>query len=233
MQSFFNSLAVVDVHDDAFRNILSIRVAQNLYDDLLDDEYGQQVLVQAEIEAKPKKYRDIPIVNRPFDEAEFYAAITYPFENLDTTRYSNGDFGVWYGGADLDTTIHETVFHWRRFTEAAEGASQINPVIMCDRRVFLVRCDAALFDFRSKIADYPDLIGEDYSFTQGLGWRIHREGHPGLLTRSARCDGRVYAIFTPNVLSNPRNHCDLTYRWDVGAGRVTVERQPGTIYMQI
>lgn len=233
MQELFERLTLHDFHDDAFRNIITIRETQDLYDDLSEDPKDWDAAIAAEMAVKPP-YTQPPIIGRPFEEAIHHNAIEFPFKNWMESRYSDGRFGVWYGAATIETTVHETVHHWRRMLETAEEFLHHDTPIVGERRVFLVRCDSALLDFRARIADFPSLVApNDYHFTQEVGRRVHHEGHPGILTRSAHCEGEVFAIFRQEVLSNPRNYCDLTYRLDTGSGRVTVERQLGTTMMVI
>jgi hypothetical protein len=72
----------------------------------------------------------------------------------------------------------------------------------------------------------------DYSYTRQVGARLHREGHPGLLTVSVRhAPGQNYAVLNPGVLSNPQPLCKLTYR--LQGQNITVEKQPGEAWMQI
>mgnify|MGYP002682808346 CR=1 FL=1 len=67
---------------------------------------------------------------------------------------------------------------------------------------------------------------------QSVGARIHREGHPGLLTQSVRRPaGENVAIFNPDVLSNPRHNCQLTYRLE--GGLIVVEKQPGVAWITL
>ncbi|MGP1691217.1 MAG: RES family NAD+ phosphorylase, partial [Giesbergeria sp.] len=69
-------------------------------------------------------------------------------------------------------------------------------------------------------------------FCQAVGSRIHREGHPGLLTQSVRRPaGENLAIFNPAVLSNPRHNCQLTYRLE--GGQIVVEKQPGAAWIAL
>jgi hypothetical protein len=233
MQELFKGLTLHDVHDDAFRNIKTIRVAQDLYDDLSTDSKDWQTAIAAELAVKPD-YSKPTIVERPFEETVYFDSIEFPFTYWMESRYSDRHFGVWYGAETIETTAYETVHHWRRMIDAAEGFTQHNRPIVGERRVFLVRCDAALLDFLPRIAQFPSLIApNDYRYTQEVGRRVHREGQPGILTRSAHCDGKVYAIFRKEVLSNPRNYCDLTYQLDPATGKVTVERRIGTIMMTI
>lgn len=101
------------------------------------------------------------------------------------------------------------------------------------RKVCDVRCEALLFDLGASVAAHPALLHEiDYSFTQQVGARLHREGHPGIKAPSARHPaGACHAIFKPTVLGNPRAHCTLTYRLD---GRyIRVEKRPGVTWRRL
>lgn len=104
--------------------------------------------------------------------------------------------------------------------------------ISIERKVYLVRCEAALVDFRPEIQRLPALIHpEEYELTQQAGQRLHKEGFPGLVSRSARCEGDVFGILNPSVLSGPRIMCYLNYR--IVGGRVQVERETGTPWMTV
>jgi len=104
--------------------------------------------------------------------------------------------------------------------------------IIDERKVYWVGCDAALADLRPRIPAYPDLINPNsHLFTQGIGARLKREGHPGLTTHSARCEGENYGVLNPAVLSNPQICCFLTYR--LITGRVEVEREAGQVWMNL
>lgn len=216
--ALFNDLALTgDSRADWCRNIVSLRRSQRLFDDLVDDERDQDIAAAAEMASKPPQYRDTPAIHRPFDEAqltaEVLAAIHYPFRHVTESRYSDGRWGVWYGASDVETTVRETVYHWRRFLADAQDL-HLPAEVVNERRVYRVRCTAALLDLRARVADYPDLLHPgDYSFCQQLGRRMHTERHPGLVTVSARGRGDVAAVFTPAVLDRPRDHCFLTYRY--------------------
>ncbi len=96
-----------------------------------------------------------------------------------------------------------------------------------------MNCDAALVDLRKQVLKHAGLRHKtDYSDTRQVGARLHREGHPGLLTISVRhAQGQNYVVLNPDVLSNPQPYCKLTYRLE---GRnIAVEKQPGEAWMQI
>ncbi len=79
---------------------------------------------------------------------------------------------------------------------------------------------------------YPALVDPgSHHLTHHVGARIHHDGHPGLITRSARCEGDIYAVFNSQVLSDPRQVYYLTYQ--IKTGSVFVERQPGEVLLKI
>lgn len=225
MQNLFTD--TLDFQGQVKRNIVSLRVSEDLFHDLSDGDEELSSLAAA-LESDLKA-RECPpnIIDRGF---HYSTAISYPFEtdNWMETRYSDGSFGVWYGAPDLQTTIFETAYHMMRFLYGEEGVSE--PVIR-ERCVYNVDCRAILLDMRGKQTDYPQLVDPaDYSFTQSVGKRLHNEGHPGLLAPSARLHGGAcLSVFRANILSNPQISCYLTYTFDPAAGEVQVERTPGVI----
>lgn len=231
MESIFASLRLADTHDDLYRNIVSLRVTENLFDDLSDAPADWQTAIELELQTKPATYiSSNPVIHRPFEEAAWNEAIGFPFRAWSRSRYSDGSYGVWYGADTMETTLYETVYHWRNSLLADAGFNE--PGIKIERRVHLVRCDAALIDLRSLVARHPKIVDPaDYALTQQIGGRLHREGHPGLVTLSARCTGDVYAILNPAVLSNPRPYCYLTYTTTESG--VDVERTPGKLLLSI
>jgi hypothetical protein len=213
------------------RNIVSLRQSEDLFDDLTDGNENHSALAAA-LEAELKAKESLPLkIERGF---HYSTAIDFPFgtDAWMGTRYSDGSFGVWYGGLDLKTTIHETAYHMMRLLYAEEG---VNERVVRERCVYNVDCQAVLIDVCGKETDYPQLIAsDDYSFTQSIGKRLHKEGHPGLLAPSARlANGVCLAAFNPRILRNPQIACYLTYTFDPKTGVVEVERTPGKVELEI
>lgn len=215
-----------DFQGDAFRNIVSLRESVDLFDDLTDDAGQSQYATIAE--ARVKESIPIGLIERGFN---YTTAIDYPFtkEPYMLSRYGNGTFGVWYGSLQFETTIHETVYHMMREESRIEG---VTGLLVRERAVYLVRARAVLIDLVGKEKRYPDLVSDDYSFTQQIAERLQKEGHPGLLAPSARCAGTNLVAFTPNILNDPRVNCYLTYTYDYQTKTVEVERQPGDVIYQ-
>ena len=227
----FESLVrqVADFRGDLVRNIKGIRVSQDLFDDLARDmgegEADRAVAIAAE--GATRMPSPAPLITRPFD---YGTVITYPFApyNWQATRYSDGlEYGVWYGALELETTVYETLYHWHRFVT---DSFWVDKEITGERRVFSVRCEAILIDLRD--AAEPRLVDRaSYAFTHPLGRHLWQRAQSGLLAPSARGPGVSAAVFRPEVLSEVRDMCFLTYH--LKDNTATVERTPGETWLRI
>jgi hypothetical protein len=220
----------VDFHGDLSRNIKTIRESQALFDDLSTDQADWDIAIAAE--AQDYVASPAPLITRPFD---YGAVITYPFvpQHWQQTRFSDGlHYGVWYGSLEMETTIPESIYHWRRFIEDSYGG--LDRTIVGERRVFDVRCDAIVVDLRGKEVRFPQLVDrKSYAYTHGLGRYLHEQGQNGLLVRSARAEGANAAILRPPVLSGVRDRCYLTYVTNPARDEVLVQRQSGETWMTV
>jgi len=232
MVDLYSRLGLIDIHEKVFRNIVSIRESQHLFDDLSTEPTKWALAQKVEDDVRPAAYRShTPVIHRPFEDAEWLNAIGWPFKNQQASRFSDGAFGVWYGGDTIETSVYETVYHWYRHFLTDAGFEK-EPVIG-ERKVYDVLCDAALVDLRPHIHDHPKLIHRsDYTTTQAIGSKFHREGHPGLITQSVRYRaGHCYVILNPDVLSEPKTHCYLTYR--IVGQKIHIEKEPSVAWFQI
>jgi hypothetical protein len=221
---------VADYHGDLVRNIQTIRVSQDLFDDLSAERADQDVAIAAESAGRIPS--EAPLITRPFD---YGTVITFPFANFNGqgTRFSDGlQYGVWYGSLELETTVHETVYHRHRFLRDSFGA--LDRAVVGERRVFQVRCDAILIDLRGKEVAEPRLVDRaSYAYTQPLGAYLQSQGSNGLFVKSARCEGTNAAIFRAAVLSQVRDLCHLTYVVNPAHDTATIERAPGETWLTI
>lgn len=217
------------IRQDTFRNIVSLRESQDLFDDLND---GDPELSAVAIEVEMQVKQTIP--NGFISRGYYYStAIGYPFETQPFMhgRFGDGSFGVWYGALESETTIYETVYHMLR-TEL--GIEHLDEVVIRERAVYRVHCNAVLCDLTGKCEEYPQLLGNDYSFTQQIAKELQRQGHPGLVAKSARCeDGANIAVFNESTLSNARSAFYLTYYLDPRTKTVRVERMSGEHFLII
>ena len=216
--------ANVDFHDDLVRNIPTIRESQPLFDDLSSDPADWDVAIAAEGAARIAS--DVPVITRPFD---YGSVISYTFDaaHWQATRFSDATaYGVWYGSTRIETTVYETAWHWYRFV--GDSFADLDRLVVTDRRVFDVRCDALLIDLRGREGAYPQLVSRtSYAFTQRIGRYVHAQDQNGLLVRSARCDGVNGCVFKPERLSNVRHRAYLTYRLQPARDTFVAERSRG------
>lgn len=232
MDDLFAQLTLAGIRQDVLRNIVSPRQSQNLFDDLSDDPADWSLAQQVESEIKPPPYGSpTPVIDRPFEEASWFNAIDWPFQHWSTSRFSDGSHGVWYGAESVETTVYESAWHWWRGFLVDAGFEREN--VVSERKVYQVACHAALLDFRRASAAWPELLHpSDYTFTHAVGARIRHEGHPGLVIQSVRRPlGETFALFNAGLLSDPRLHCQLSYR--LVEGKISVERQAGTTWLTL
>ena len=232
MDQLFSHLTLTDVHCNAIRNIVAIGASQDLFDDLSSSPEEWALAQQVEEEVKPPPYQSpTPVIHRPFEDAQWVNAIGWPFKHWQASRFSDGSFGVWYGCDSVATSVHETAYHW--FGGLLTDAGFEKETVIGERKLYEVACDAALVDLRPLAAEHSGLMHKtDYRTAQSAGARLHREGHPGLVTTSVRhAAGHNYVILNPDVLSGPRHHCQLSYRLEGHC--IIVEKQPGVAWMAI
>ena len=232
MNSLFAQISLVDFHQEVMRNIVSLGQSQDLFDDLSPHPAEWRLAQQVEEEIKPPLYvSPTPIIHRPFEDAHWFNAIHWPFKHWQNSRFSEGSYGVWYGCDSVETTVYESSYHW--YCGLLSDAGFEHETVIAERKVYAVKCDAALLDFRPATAEHTGLLHRsDYSFTHSVGARLHHEGHPGLVIQSVRRpQGENVAIFNPAVLSAPKHHCQLTYRLE--NGRISVEKTPGKTWLKL
>jgi len=212
-----------DVEQTIKRNIVSLRVSEDLFDDLANGDEDLSTLAR-ELESSIKNGVPTHMTDRAF---HYTTAIEYPFthEPYLFTRYGNGTYPVWYGSTTLEATLYETAYHMMVSESKIED---LNEVIYRERAVYDIHCRALLVDLVGKEKEFSQLIGNDYDFTQQIASRLHKEGHPGLIAPSARLAGGENAVvFNKSVLDDSTLNCYLSYAFDPQSKRVRVEREPG------
>jgi hypothetical protein len=216
--------ANVDFHGNLVRNIAGARESQHLFDDLSADPADWEAAIAAE--AAQRIPTAAALITRPFD---YGSVISYSFDSShwQSTRFSDGTrYGVWYGSLAVETTVHETAWHWYRFV--LDSFAGEDREIVTERRVFDVRCDALLLDLRGKERGHPGLVDRtSYRFTHEVGRYVHEQGLNGLVVRSARSDGVNAALFRAERLTNVRDRVYLVYRLNAQRDTFVAERTRG------
>lgn len=133
--------------------------------------------------------------------------------NPDGSRFTNGDFGVYYAAKSTDTAIAETRFHRARFLAATN-----EPPIEIDMRSYASDLEAAAHDLRGFQEALPAIYDPDptnYGAAQTLAVELRASGSSGIAYDSVRDPGgECVAIFRPPVLSPVRHGPHFCYVWD-------------------
>jgi hypothetical protein len=222
---------VLDFNEDAFRNIPSILISEDLLDDLSPDRQDRAIGEAIVSEQKEQYDFEIPIIMRPFTYGK--ALSDAPYGRF-PTRFSDGKrFSVWYGSLDLLTSVYETAYHFKK--RLADMLTEIDKEVASERRVFRVHVEGILVDLRGKRRTFPLLHDtKDYSFTHSVSTYLFDKGQSGLLVESARYhDGVNIAAFKPDILSNPRHHSYMIYRWKPGDSALRIEKTRGRTWKVI
>lgn len=127
------------------------------------------------------------------------------------SRFSAGEYGVYYGGLDVDTAVAETVFHTeRRLRDTDEEAIEL------DMRCYVGTVTTSMEDIRGKRFVHlqnPDL--KSWPVCQAFGSERRDAGAFGLLCRSVRHKGgQCIAGFRPRAVSLPAQGQHLRYCWN-------------------
>ncbi|MEM9385057.1 MAG: RES family NAD+ phosphorylase [Pseudomonadota bacterium] len=127
------------------------------------------------------------------------------------SRFSRGDYGVYYASLDEETAIAETVFHQeRRLKETQEDAIEL------EMRCYSGTALLPMHDIRGsahQALSNPDIA--TWPACQRLGAELRDSGSNGLLYRSARrTPGKCIAAFEPTAVSLPIQSQHLKYCWN-------------------
>jgi len=132
------------------------------------------------------------------------------------SRFTNGEFGVYYAADSLETAIAETIYHKER-EMAAAGEESIELTMRC----YMGGIALPMLDIRGPAFNDIHNPG-DYSASQTYAATARADGHNGLLYQSVRRPGyECIAAFKPVALEAPLQSEHLKYFWDGVKGRIT------------
>lgn len=127
------------------------------------------------------------------------------------SRFSAGQWGVFYAARERATAVAETRYHHARFLAATQ-----QPPIHLPMRLYAVAIDARLHDLRPDGA-VPEAVydPDDYGAARALGARLRAAGSAGVVYRSVRqTRGHCVGLFRPLGASACLHAAYLLYVWD-------------------
>lgn len=125
-------------------------------------------------------------------------AIMAAFTHLNPggSRFSDGNYGVYYAANDVNTALAETRYHRERFLKHTNEAP-----IEVDMRSYMSEIEADLHDIRGQQDKLREVYADDnYSASQNLARELWQAGSNGIVYDSVRhTGGECVAIFRANI----------------------------------
>lgn len=187
-----------------------------LFEDVADAEdfeslYAVQELTNPRLREEVGDLSLVPENERIFGvPGAGYIMAAFTHINPDGSRFSNGDYGIYYGAASLNDAIEETKYHRAKFMGYTnEPAQEI------DMRCLVARFTADLTDIRSpKYLGTPLYDPIDYSHGQKLGMECKCNKIDGIAYASVRGEGDCFALLKPSLFSECKQASHFGYIWD-------------------
>jgi len=186
-----------------WRNIFSIQQSQNLYDDLVSP--GREMILHSLDNKTSGIDRSLPGKYRVFQYGDVSDTIAcFDPKYYAGSRFTRGDFGVFYGALDERTSVAEILaMHLRRFETNMAGAAE--PVII-DRKMYVCSLSGQLCtDLRPLIEVYPQITADGHEFCHGVGDMAKSISLDFLITNSERRpSGDCAAAFNPDCVTGEK-----------------------------
>lgn len=133
------------------------------------------------------------------------------------SRFTDGQFGIYYCGDSLQTSIAETRYHRERFMRATN-----EPSMELTMRTYVCKVQQPLDDIREGYDDLHQPDPDAYGPAQQFAAERRKARSWGLLYRSVRhADGECAALFRPPAATLPVQGEHLRYVWDGPSQRIT------------
>ncbi|EKF74810.1 hypothetical protein A11A3_06245 [Alcanivorax hongdengensis A-11-3] len=189
----------------------------HIFDDVADQAdfealYAVQALTNPRLQTLVGDLNRVPEARRPWGIAGCnYALGPFVHVNPAGSRFSDGQFGVYYCADSMNTAIAETRYHQQRYFQQVKGL-KYDRIVM---RGLKTRFSATLRDLYPASA-FPDLHHtSDYSAPRALGEQLLKNDEHGVHYESVRApSGHCYALLSPHLIEQvlPTRHYE--YVWD-------------------
>jgi RES domain len=182
--------------------------------------YALEALTNERVRDELGQVDRVPAADRIYGPGSGPVMAAFTHVNTEGSRFSAGDYGVFYAARDRATAVAETRYHHGRFMAATAQAAQHLPM-----RLYHVRIDAKLHDLRllpPAPAQLPAAASPadvhhptDYSAARALGAQLRSAGSAGVVYRSVRhAKGQCVGLFSPRGASVCLHAAFLLYAWD-------------------
>lgn len=133
--------------------------------------------------------------------------------NPEGSRFSNGQYGLYYAAKTIETAVAETRFHRQRFLSSTN-----EPPIEVDMRSYASSIDAKFHDIRGQQNELPDIYEQNparYQPAQAFANTLRNAGSNGITYSSVRdASGECIAVFRPRLLKPVVQGAHYCYVWN-------------------
>ena len=153
----------------------------------------------------------VPPADRVFGAGSGPIMAAFTHVNPNGSRFSDGQWGVFYAAAERRTAVEETKYHHARFLAATcEAPCHLS------MRLYHVRIDAELHDLRGARGDLQRALDPDsYAASQALARELRAAGSNGIAYDSVRhAGGECVGLFRPRSAKACVHAAYLLYAWD-------------------
>ncbi|GGY67663.1 hypothetical protein GCM10011613_09790 [Cellvibrio zantedeschiae] len=206
------------LNQTAYRLIPSKYPPKSLFDDVANHEefeiiFAIQELTNPRIRNELGNLNRVPAEERPYGIRGCNYALG-PFVHLNPagSRFSNGDFGVYYAAEDVQTAIAETRHHQQNYFSGVIGLKFDRLSMRCLKTQF----SASLCDIRGdQFKNNPWYDKDNYTAAQQLGASLKRNKDEGVVYSSVRLENKTcYALLSPSVIKDVIQTTHYEYIWD-------------------
>jgi RES domain-containing protein len=131
--------------------------------------------------------------------------------NPQGSRFSDGNYGVFYCAHDRETAIAETRYHQALFMAATEELP-----MRLQMRLYTVEAQGEVADLREASRADPRIVDpDDYGTSQSVGRTLRKQDAQGILYPSVRHPGgECLAALRTGILKNCLHAAYLEYNWN-------------------
>lgn len=173
-----------------------------------DALYALEAMSNERLRDETGQVERVPREDRVFGPGSGPIMAAFTHVNPLGSRFSAGDYGVFYAGRDRAVATAETAYHHGRFLAATAEAPMHLPM-----RLYHVAIDARLHDLRDGFE--AEHAPDDYGPGRALGARLRAAGSAGVAYRSVRhAGGQCVGLFRPRGATGCRQAAVLLYAWD-------------------
>lgn len=173
-----------------------------------DALYALEALSNDRLRDEAGQIQRVPPEQRLFGPGSGPIMAAFTHVNPQGSRFSGGDYGVFYAAHGRETAIAETAYHHGRFLAATAQRAMHLPM-----RLYRVAIDARLHDLRRGFEAEHD--ADDYGAARALGARLRSAGSAGVAYRSVRhAGGECVGLFRPRGAAHCVQQAVLLYAWD-------------------